>query len=524
MRKLFVASLLMALGVDVKPAEFNLIPWPDKIGQRAGQFELDAHTAIIAEALFTNEAALIAGELRLTDASNADKNRIWLTTRGTDGLGGESYRLEVNRQGVTIHALSSAGAFYGCQTLRQLVEPDTRRIPFVEIEDTPRYAWRGLMLDVSRHFFDKATILRLLDWMADYKLNRLHLHLTDDQAWRMEMGKYPELTQVGARGNYSDTNAPPQFFTRAEMREIIGYAAQRHIVVVPEIDMPGHAGAATRTFPQLDGGAHTFNPARAETYDFLQNVLLETMEIFPSPWIHLGGDEVNRSAWNQNAEVAKKLQAGGLKDTQQLENDFVNRMAGFIQAHGRTPAGWDEIVAAKPASDAVIFWWRHDKPEMLAQALAGGHPVVLTPRSPCYLDYPQDKSYPEIGWKLFNTPEAVYRGPAIPTNIPPAQLKQILGVEACIWTERITTVPYLEFMTLPRLAALAEMAWTPDARRDFAQFNARLKPFLDQYQQLGIHYYDETNPIGSLLEARPLPDAAKVITVQTLIGQRTNVR
>ena len=502
MRKFFITIMLIAAASAARSGEPDLIPLPAKIERHAGQFFLNDQTVVVADGPFTNETGLIAAELRLAEESRAETNRILLTTREAEGLGGEAYRLEINGQGVTIRSLSTAGAFYGCQTLRQLVAAGTRQVPFVTIEDAPRYAWRGLMLDVSRHFFDRPTILRLLDWMADYKLNRFHLHLTDDPAWRMESGKYPVLTQIGARGNYSDTNAPPQFFARAEMREMIEYAARRHIVIVPEVDMPGHASAATRALPQLDGGLHTFNPARKETYDFIQDVLLETMETFPSTWIHLGGDEVNCSAWSQDAEVMKELQADGMKDAQKLEGAFVNRWFGFVKSHGRAPAGWDDIVAANPESDAVIFWWRHDKPEILLQALRAGHPVVLAPRSPFYWDYPQDKTYPTTGWKLFNTAEAVYRGPAIPTNTPPEQLKQILGVEGCVWTEHIASVPYLEFMTMPRLAALSEMAWTPDARRDFAQFKVRLKPFLKQYQRHGIHYYDEADPAGTLRDAQ----------------------
>ena len=457
---------------------------------------------VIADAPFTNEAALLAGEIHLPTTAAAKGNRIRLTTQGAAGLGAEAYRLEVTAQGATIHALTPAGAFYGSQTLVQLLEPKSKKIPFVKIEDAPRYAWRGLMLDVSRHFFEKPTVLQLLDWMASYKLNRFHLHLTDDQAWRLEIEKYPALTQTGARGNYSDSNAPARFFAKADMLEIVSYAAQRHIVVVPEIDMPGHAGAATRTFPALDGGASTFNPASDQTYDFLQNVLLATMDVFPSPWIHFGGDEVKSAAWKNLPDAAQKMQAEGFADPHQLENDFVRRMAKFISEHGRTPAGWDEIAAAGTEPGALIYWWRHDKPEVLAQALAAGHPVVLSPRSPCYFDYPQDKSYPQIGWKICNTPEAVYRGPAVPTNLPPAQLKQILGVEGCVWTEHIGTVPYLQFMVLPRMVALAEMAWTPDGQRDFAQFNSRLQPHLDQCRQLGLHFYDEKNPESSLREAK----------------------
>jgi hexosaminidase len=306
----FLICLIFLVQVfATKAGQLNLVPLPAKVTQFPGQFSLDAKTIVTADSVFTNEAALLANELHLPYVmdvpTSTSENQIRLTMQKSENLGDEAYRLEVNQQGVTIHAHTAAGAFYGCQTLKQLVKTDTRQIPSVRIEDAPRYVWRGMMLDVSRHFFDEQTVRQMLDWMADYKLNRLHLHLTDDQAWRLEISRYPELTQIGARGNYTDSNAPAHYFTRSQMLEIIAYAAQRHIVVVPEIDLPGHAGAATRTFPQLDGGAHTFNPAQPETYDFLQNVLRETMDIFPSQWIHLGGDEVDLTGWNQRADIAK---------------------------------------------------------------------------------------------------------------------------------------------------------------------------------------------------------------------------
>ncbi len=467
----------------------------------SGQFDLNGRTVIVSDAVFTNEASLLADELQLVCTNKGSKNRILLTTHNSTGLGAEAYRLETGPDGVTIIASSPAGAFYGCQTLRQLIDPQTKQIPFVKIGDSPRYAWRGFMLDVSRHFFDTATILQILDQMADYKLNRFHLHLTDDSAWRLEIDKYPGLTRIGAVGNNSDSNAPARFYTRAEMQQIIAYAAQRHIIVVPEIDMPGHASAAIRAYPQINGGAHTFNPARQETYDFLQNVLLETMAIFPSHWIHFGGDEVDCSGWTQDVIATNKLQTDSPRE---MEAEFERQMSGFIKAQGRIPMGWDDAVASGTQQDTIIYWWRHDKPERLSEALAEGHPVVLSPRSPFYFDYPQDKSYPLIGWKLVNTPEAVYRGPELPTGIPPRQLKQILGVEACVWTEHIATVPYLEFMTLPRMAALAENAWTPDNERNFASFCTRLEPYLNEYRQSGVCFYDETDPLGSLKEAKKL--------------------
>ena len=498
---LLAGALLAGTVSMVHAAELHLIPWPAQVAPQAGQFVLNDQTAVVADRAFAGEAALLAGGLQLTNTVAAPANRITLTKQGAGGLAPEAYQLEVTAEGVTIRAASAAGVFYGCQTLRQLLEPGSRTLPAVKIADAPRYAWRGFLLDVSRHFFDQATLQRELDWMAGYKLNRLHLHLTDDPAWRLEIQKYPELTTIGARGNFSDSNAPAAYFTRAAMRQIVAYAQARHIVVVPEIDMPGHASAATRTFPELDGGVHTFNPGRETTYDFLQNVLLDVMDTFPSPWIHLGGDEVDSSVWNTDPSVAQKMQAEGLKSAQQLEQSFVRRLAGFIHDHGRTPVGWDEVVAAKPKRDTLIFWWRHDRPEVLTQALAGGYDVVLSPRAPCYFDYPQDRTYPVKGRKLFNTLDAVYRGPEIPPTVTSAQRRHILGVEGCVWTERIATTSYLEFMTMPRLAALAEMAWTPDEARNFERFDGCLKPFLQQYREGGVHYYDATDPAGSLQSA-----------------------
>jgi hexosaminidase len=485
----------------VEPSSLNLIPLPAAVTTSTGSFSPDARTVIVAAASFTNEAALLADELKLKSSASAATNRILLTTQRAEKSGDEEYSLETDSNGVTIHARSAAGAFYGCQTLRQLIDPVTHQIPFIRIEDSPRYVWRGLLLDVSRHFFGPTEVRQVIDWMAGYKLNRLHLHLTDDQGWRLQINQYPELTATGARGNYSGSNAPARFYTQAEMRSLIAYAAQRHIVIVPEIDMPGHAGAAIRTFPQLNGGDNTYNPAREPTYDFLQNVLLEVMNVFPSPWIHIGGDEVNVAVWKKDPEIQKAIHAGGLSNPEQLKNRMVNRMAAFIKDHGRTPMGWDEISDGAPVAGTVIFWWRHDKPESLARALEAGYPVVLTPRAPCYFDYPQNTNYPGFGWKIYNTPSEVYEGPAIPENISVNERRQILGVEGCIWTERIATLSRLEFTALPRLAALAEMTWTPDNRRNYKQFDTRLQPFLAGYKKLGIHYFDETDPASSMKES-----------------------
>ena len=494
----------IAMGNYAAVAGLNLIPWPDQVEVRADAFVLNAQTTIFADPPFIQEARQLADVWKLALATAEGGNRILLTTNGPSELPEEGYHLSVEAAGIVIQARSAAGAFYGCQTLRQLAGPASQKIPGVNITDAPRYIWRGLLLDVSRHFFDQPTLLQVLDWMAAYKLNRFHLHLTDNQAWRVEVTGYPELTGVGARGSFTDSNAPARFFSKSELQEIIRYAAQRHIVVVPEIDMPGHAGAATRTYPFLNGSLFTYDPVHDSTYDFLQKVLLDVMQTFPSPWIHFGGDEVNTSGWSSLAGVTEKMHAQGFHRPQQLEGYFVRRMSQFIAEHGHVPLGWDEIVSARPATNTVIFWWRHNKPEMLEQALAEGYSVVLTPRSPCYFDYPQDKAFPNMGWKLCNTPEIVYRGPLIPTNLPPVQLQRILGVEGCVWTEHISSRPYLEFMIMPRMLALAEMAWTPSKAQSFARFSDRLKPVMEQFQRDGIHGYSAENPLGSRQEASRL--------------------
>ena len=472
MKKLLAVIGLMAATASVRAAELNLIPWPAKVEPQAGQFTLNEQTVVTADAALTDEAVLFAAECHLKTAPAAEANRIRLTTQGAEGLGDEAYRLEADSQGATIHARTTAGAFYGCQTLRQLLQPEAKTIPFVKIEDAPRFAWRGFMLDVSRHFFDQPTLFRVLDRMADGKLNRFHIHLTDDQGWRLAIGKYPELTQAGARGNYSDKDAPPRFFTRAQMQEIVRYAAQRHIIVVPEIDMPGHAHAAARTFPELSGGANTLNPASDATYDFLQNTLREVVEIFPSPWIHVGGDEVNAGAWKNNAAITAKMSAEGLKDPRELKTYFMHRIAKFIEGQGRTPAVWHEALATGPDRATVVFLWRPN-PKTLKKALDEGHPVVLAPAEPFYFSArAKDAAGNAI---LKNSLEDVYRGTKLLADIPPAQLKQILGLQACIWAEHIATVPELDDVMMPRLEAMAETAWTPDGWRDFVQFSARLQ-------------------------------------------------
>jgi hexosaminidase len=425
---------------------------------------------------------------------------------------GEAYALCIAADGITICADSPAGHFNGLQTLAQLLRDAPRKdaalvLPCLDIEDHPRFAWRGFMLDESRHFSGKEAVLRLVDAMANLKLNRLHWHLTDSPAWRIEIKAYPRLTEIGARGSESDRrpDAPAEFYTQEDVREIVAFAQARNVVVVPEIDMPGHADAAVLAYPELDGGGFerpestswprfTFNPANPATLKFLDTVLKEVAALFPNAGvIHFGGDEVRWGwdRWPDLPDVQALMAREGLADLAAVEAWFNRRMAASITALGFRTGGWDEIAGCGlPASDAVVFWWRHDKPEVLRRALDRGYPVVLCPRRPCYLDFVQHDSH-RVGrrWDGFNTLEDVYRFPR-DLGLTTADEAKVLGVEACLWTETMVTQARRDFMTWPRLVALAEAAWTLEDRKDYTSFMRRLPVHHRQLAAAGIAGYD----------------------------------
>ena len=429
-----------------------------------------------------------------------------LTPTLREPLGPEGYRLDVTATGACLTAATEAGVFYGRQTLAQLGLAADGRVPSLSITDQPRFRWRGFMLDVSRHFAPPAEIKALLDELARYKLNRFHWHLTDDEGWRLEIKKYPLLTTIGGIGNKSDPHAAAQFYTQAEVRDIVAYARARHIIIVPEIDMPGHASGATRAYPEYAGGGSdrlpnfTFNPGQAATLQFLQDILREVRELFPDCGvIHYGGDEVHFGwgHWDALRDVQELRQREHLADKSAVEKWFNRTMAAFINSLGCDTGGWDEIVNAGAAPDhTVIFWWRHDKPAQFQQALPGGFRVVLCPRLPCYFDFLQNPAH-KVGrrWNGINALERVYAFPDTST-LPPdlaaqaAASPQVLGVEACLWTETCASRARREFLTYPRLLALAESAWTSAAQKNYADFATRLKVHLPLLKQDGITYYD----------------------------------
>ncbi len=432
---------------------------------------------------------------------------------GTAVPQGEGYLVRVTPESLLLYAATPAGHQYGLQTVGQLLAAAPRtdgtlHLACAEIADAPRFAWRGYMLDESRHFSGKAAVLRLLDAMADYKLNRLHWHLTDSPGWRLEIKAYPRLTAVGSRGSETDRrpDAPAQFYTQEEVREIVAYARDRNITVVPEIDMPGHADAAVLAYPELDGGGYlqkgrtdkwphfTFNPARPEVLKFLDTVLAETAALFPDAGvIHFGGDEVHFGwqRWPELPEVQDLMRREGFTRLEEVESWFNRRMAGTLRTLGFKTGGWDEIAArGLPHDQTVVFWWRHDKPPVLHAALDAGYPVVLCPRRPCYFDFVQHADHTTgRRWNGFNPLDDVYAFPDT-LGLNAAQEARVLGLQACLWTETAVTQARRDFLTWPRLLALAEAAWTPRDRKDLASFRARLPALLDRLRARGIGCYD----------------------------------
>ena len=503
----------------------GIIPAPAQCEMGVGSFKVDAKARIICRDGAEAEAARVlqaglkerAGfKLKLASADNKSVGSIRLELAPGASHSGEGYELDVSTNGVFLRANSDAGLFFGVQSLLQMADAHGTgngkavSLPAVSIVDMPRFEWRGLMLDESRHFFGKKTVKELLDVMAYLKLNRFHWHLTDEPGWRIEIKKYPKLTRVGGNGNWSDAAAPAAFYTQSDIREIVEYARQRHIMVVPEIDMPGHATAATRAYPEFSGGGDgkwegfTFNPAKEETYRFLEDVLHEMVALFPGPYVHLGGDEVHygNQSWSTDPEILAFGREHGMTNAVQLEQYFIRRMAGVINKLGKITMGWDEIADAgvAPAGSAMM-WWRHDKPHLLTQLLEGGHRVVLCPRVPCYFDFVQDGSH-EHGrrWKgAFNTLTGVYRFPEPVTDglIPTGKESSVLGLEACVWTERIQNRERMAFMTYPRLAALAEAGWTPAKQKDETGFMERVRVFLRELDRRKIPYFNPFDPTAT---------------------------
>jgi hexosaminidase len=380
-------------------------------------------------------------------------------------LPAEAYVLEIKKNRIVVRSSDEAGRFYALGTLAQLSSADVMHCGV--IKDAPRYAWRGFMLDEARHFHGKEKVKELLDLMARYKLNRFHWHLSDDQGWRVEIKAYPELTKIGAVGDYTDANAEAKYYTQDDIREIVAYAAERHIEVIPEIDMPGHASAFNRTFPDLAFGNRTVNPENEKLYEVLNQIIKELADIFPGRYLHIGGDEVSGEGWKERQKGFEQIHA---------EN---------VRRAGKTPIVWDDAIDSDLDHETtIIHWWRADHPESLQKSLENNYQTIISPWDPFYLDYIQDKDCKEghLAWKQYvNGMDEIY-------NYPLSADEHIIGVQANLWTERVVTSDRLDYMVFPRLIALAEKAWSSSL--DYKDFLQRLETEFKYLDSLGVYYYD----------------------------------
>lgn len=514
-RFLSVITLLLAI-VSVKAEETKcpIIPLPNKIEMHTGKLTLHKELSVSFSDKNLNSLVDLFGQsvARFSDTpwvirKNKSNSLIQLFIDPNTNFKSEEYLLEVLPSGIKLSASGQNGLFNGMQSLIQLIifsEKNKEKVILncCTIHDQPRYGWRGLMLDESRHFFGKEKVKQLLDYMALHKMNKFHWHLTDQPGWRIEIKKYPKLTTVGGLGNYDDPNAKASYYTQSEIAEIVAHAQQRFIEVIPEIDMPGHASAANRAYPEFSGGGSeaypefTFNPGKESTYQYLTDILKEVAVLFPSKYIHIGGDEVHfgNQQWKTDAGVQKLMADNNLKDLVDVEHYFIRRMEDSIQHMGKKLVGWDEISGSGvDKNSSLLMWWRHDKKQLLPEALAKGYEVVMCPRIPLYFDFVQHESH-QYGrrWSNDFCPiDLVYKFPG--TELDPSNPK-IKGIQANVWTERIQNNERLEFMIFPRISALAEAAWTQDKQKDYEDFSNRLTNMLPLFERDKIYYFNPIEP------------------------------
>ena len=512
-----------------KQEDISLLPKPVSFELKESSFEIEANTAIVLQGENQQKAAdyLIglfdkAAGYNLELQNTITESAIFFET--VEGLKKGAYSLEVNPTSITIQASEESGFFNGVQTIRQLlpVAIESKEIvdadwyvPSVSIKDEPRFEWRGMQNDFSRHFIDINEVKALLDQMALYKLNIYHMHLTDDQGWRIEIKKYPLLTEKGAWRipNNQDTLCMERavenkmytideskfkeidgerkyggFFTQEQLKEIVAYADARNITVIPEIDMPGHFMSAIDNYPFLlcEGEESGFDTvftkpaclAEDTTYEFMENILTEVAQIFPSKYIHIGGDEVNKRTWEKCPNCQALIKKEGLKDEHELQSHFNRHIEKFLQSKGKQLMGWDEIVTGGLTKDAAVMWWRGWRPEAPKMAVKNGNNLVITPTDAYYFDYLNEG----------NTLEKIYNYEPIPESFTEEEAKKVLGIQANLWSERIPNLDRLQYQTFPRMLAVAENAWV-NQERDFEAFNTRVEKQYDRLDELGVYYY-----------------------------------
>jgi len=535
---LVIASLtLMLINTNAQQSQvaISIIPMPEKLERTKSNFTIKPSTRIVAEQgdaealrianIFARKFQQASGyKLTVTETTNDKtvKDQILFTSLHADpSLGEEGYQLSVTNSSVTVSAVKPAGLFYGMQTINQLLPAEiegtststkiTWTLPGVEIKDKPRFTWRGMHLDVGRHFMPLDFIKKYIDAMAMHKLNTFHWHLTEDQGWRIEIKKYPKLTEVGAWRKESlvgHMNDKPHkydgiphggFYTQDQCREIVQYAKERFITVIPEIEMPGHAKAAIASYPELGVTGKPVEVAtewgifpdifnvEETTFTFLENVLTEVMDIFPSQYIHIGGDEAIKDQWKASDKIQQKIKELGLKDEHELQSYFVRRMEKFINSKGRRLIGWDEILEGGLAPNATVMSWQGIEGGITAAK--SGHNVIMTPVQSVYFWWYQGNPKTEpLAAGGFLSLEKVYQFDPIPSVLTEKEAKYILGAQACAWTEYMEGPEKVEYMVFPRMSALAEVVWSQKEQKNWKDFTIRMAEQFQRYDQRGIHY------------------------------------
>lgn len=531
MKSVFCALSLLSLPVFAQTTTLNLIPQPQSVVMGVGQFVITPQTQLAILSPVREVRDMVQTNLpglKINDLAKAGSNIVVrLGQPGGAALGPEGYELTVSPAGIRLTAPEAAGLFYGLQTLRQLLPADRERpgfrfvssvpkvlttIPALTIRDQPRFGWRGMMLDVSRSFFTKEYVKRFIDLMSRYKYNVFHWHLSDDQGWRVEIKALPRLTQVGAwraprTGRWWDRPNPipgePQtyggFYTQDDVGEVVRYAQERHIMVVPEIDMPGHMLVAIATYPSLTCSGkkvpiypngkfykvedNTLNPCNDSTYLFVDKVFTEIAQLFPGPYIHIGGDEAFKGFWS-NCEACKPVMAAnGLKTVEELQSYFIRRVEKIVQSKGKKLIGWDEILEGGLAPNATVMSWRGMKGG--TEAAKQGHHVIMTPYQNCYMDLYQGDPSNEPSTYSMNRLSSSYAFEPVPDSV---RAELILGGQANLWTESVPTTRHAEYMIWPRAFAIAEVLWSPKPTRNWPDFIRRVENHFTRFDAAGTNY------------------------------------
>lgn len=519
-RFLFVFSVLYSIifHAQMKP---NLIPYPQNVEMQEGKFVIP-ETLILNDKLPKEETEYfkkrLGSQFKFKYSSSIEKVHIMhvlvpqpkipIDPEGEK----EKYSIYISPKGIFISSYTKQGYFLALQTLIQLFEEhrEDREIPAMDIKDHPKFTWRGMHLDVCRHFFTVDEVKQYIDYLAMYKLNTFHWHLTDDQGWRIEIKKYPKLTQIGSTrkesmiGTYVDNTFDgkpygPYFYTQEQIKEVVKYAEQRHITVVPEIEMPGHALAALSAYPELACTKGPFEAAtkwgvfddvfcpKEETFTFLENVLDEVIQLFPSQYIHIGGDECPKTRWKESAYCQELIKKNNLKDEHGLQSYFIQRIEKYINKKGRKIIGWDEILEGGLAPNAAVMSWTGVNGGI--EAAKSGHFAVMTPGSYCYFDHYQgDPQSEPNAFGGFTPLDKVYSYAPIPSELNPEQSKYILGVQANLWTEYIPDFKQVQYMIFPRIMALSEVAWGTADPKDYTNFENRVIHEFKTLDKMKVNY------------------------------------